>query len=178
MKNSKCLPNERRQIRDQLTRSCVFSPIKRLLSVLYAEDNIAIGPKFSNTSPFHFSSRNRNPSSCHASLSANCFVCRAPGASLPPLSRPDPSTLKAQDTYPATKTHTYLENCSCAASIILLEEWKVEWKEENPTPTRLADCHVRVLWPLTKAPCINLRQGISQKKESGGRMRRILARQT
>ncbi|XP_032574400.1 uncharacterized protein LOC6618225 isoform X3 [Drosophila sechellia] len=50
MKNSKCLPNERRQIRDQLTRSCVFSSIKRLLSVLYAQDNIAIGPKFSNVS--------------------------------------------------------------------------------------------------------------------------------
>jgi len=29
MKNSKCLPNERRQLRDQLTRSCVFYPIKR-----------------------------------------------------------------------------------------------------------------------------------------------------
>ncbi|XP_033153893.1 uncharacterized protein LOC117136861 isoform X1 [Drosophila mauritiana] len=36
MKNSKCLPNERRQIRDQLTRSCVFSPIKRASSTISA----------------------------------------------------------------------------------------------------------------------------------------------
>jgi len=54
---------------------------------------------FLQTSPFHFSSWKRNPSSCHASLSANCFVWRAPGASLPPLSSPDPSTLKAQGWY-------------------------------------------------------------------------------
>ncbi|XP_052851521.1 uncharacterized protein LOC128261732 isoform X1 [Drosophila gunungcola] len=36
MKNSKCLPNERRQLRDQLTRSCVFSPIKRASSTISA----------------------------------------------------------------------------------------------------------------------------------------------
>ncbi|KAH8366458.1 hypothetical protein KR084_009620 [Drosophila pseudotakahashii] len=36
MKNSKCLPNERRQLRDQLTRSCVFYPIKRASSTISA----------------------------------------------------------------------------------------------------------------------------------------------
>ncbi|XP_037710599.1 uncharacterized protein LOC119547699 isoform X1 [Drosophila subpulchrella] len=36
MKNSKCLPNERRQLRDQLTRSCVFYPIKRALCTISA----------------------------------------------------------------------------------------------------------------------------------------------
>ncbi|XP_017043715.1 transcription factor SOX-4 isoform X2 [Drosophila ficusphila] len=36
MKNSKCLPNERRQLRDQLTRSCVFFPIKRASSRISA----------------------------------------------------------------------------------------------------------------------------------------------
>nr|AAL28472.1 GM06547p [Drosophila melanogaster] len=36
MKNSKCLPNERRQIRDQLTRSCVFFSIKRASSTISA----------------------------------------------------------------------------------------------------------------------------------------------
>ncbi|KAH8333727.1 hypothetical protein KR059_002841 [Drosophila kikkawai] len=40
MKNSKCLPNERRQLRDQLTRSCVLlllsPPIKRASSTISA----------------------------------------------------------------------------------------------------------------------------------------------
>lgn len=50
---------------------------------------------FLQTSPFHFCCR--NPWSFRASLSANCFVCRAPFSFS--LSRPDPSTLKAQGWY-------------------------------------------------------------------------------